>query len=230
MDRAQFMKQLERLLSDISEAERDEALAYYNSYFDEAGASNEAEVIRELGSPGKVAAIIKADLRESSEEYAQYTEHGYEDSREEKDVQVPETFGKKRRTGYHPKGSGSGISRILLLIIALVFLSPFLTGAFGGIVGVLVTVLLIPFVVILAAGAVALGVTIGAIACLFAGIYYLFTSTGIGILALGMGCLFLAAGILAWKLTIWLGARILPWILQKVTDFFHRILYRNKEA
>lgn len=36
MDRAQFMKQLERLLSDISEAEKQEALAYYNSYFDEA--------------------------------------------------------------------------------------------------------------------------------------------------------------------------------------------------
>ena len=28
MDRAQFMKQLERLLSDISEAEKQEALAY----------------------------------------------------------------------------------------------------------------------------------------------------------------------------------------------------------
>ena len=65
MDRAQFMKQLERLLSDISEAEKQEALAYYNSYFDEAGPENEASVIRELGSPGKVAAIIKADLDES---------------------------------------------------------------------------------------------------------------------------------------------------------------------
>ena len=49
MDRAQFMKQLERLLSDISEAEKQEALAYYNSYFDEAGPENEASVIRELG-------------------------------------------------------------------------------------------------------------------------------------------------------------------------------------
>ena len=84
MDRAQFMKQLERLLSDISEAEKQEALAYYNSYFDEAGPENEASVIRELGSPGKVAAIIKADLDESNEEYAQYTENGYEDLRENK--------------------------------------------------------------------------------------------------------------------------------------------------
>ena len=55
MDRMQFMKQLEELLSDISETERMEALDYYNSYFDDAGPEKEADVIRELGSPGKVA-------------------------------------------------------------------------------------------------------------------------------------------------------------------------------
>ena len=69
MNRAQFMEQLEKLLSDISEEERQEALDYYESYFDDAGEDQEANVIRELGSPGKVAAIIKADLRESSQNY-----------------------------------------------------------------------------------------------------------------------------------------------------------------
>ena len=116
MDRAQFMKQLERLLSDISEAEKQEALAYYNSYFDEAGPENEASVIRELGSPGKVAAIIKADLDESNEEYAQYTENGYEDLRENKASYMPEIrqrdgkhAGKTDRIhrGYRPKEKGS---------------------------------------------------------------------------------------------------------------------------
>lgn len=91
MDRAQFMEQLKRLLSDITEAERNEALDYYESYFDDAGPENEAAVIRELGSPGKVAAIIKADLHESNDRYAEYTENGYEDVRERKDRQMPET-------------------------------------------------------------------------------------------------------------------------------------------
>lgn len=94
MDRAQFMEQLKRLLSDITEAERNEALDYYESYFDDAGPENEAAVIRELGSPGKVAAIIKADLHESNDRYAEYTENGYEDVREQKDRQMPETRGK----------------------------------------------------------------------------------------------------------------------------------------
>lgn len=63
MDRAQFMQELEKLLADISETERQDALDFYNSYFDDAGAENEASVLRELGSPEKVAAIIKADLK-----------------------------------------------------------------------------------------------------------------------------------------------------------------------
>lgn len=50
MNRKQFMEQLERLLSDISEAERQEALEYYEGYFDDAGPENEGEVIRELGN------------------------------------------------------------------------------------------------------------------------------------------------------------------------------------
>ena len=53
MNRAQFMEQLEKLLSDISEEERQEALDYYEIYFDDAGEDQEANVIRELGSPGQ---------------------------------------------------------------------------------------------------------------------------------------------------------------------------------
>ena len=69
MDRAQFMQELEKLLADISETERQDALDFYNSYFDDAGAENEASVLRELGSPEKVAAIIKADLKGSAGGY-----------------------------------------------------------------------------------------------------------------------------------------------------------------
>ena len=34
MDRRQFMEQLERLLFDISETERQEAMEYYEEYFE----------------------------------------------------------------------------------------------------------------------------------------------------------------------------------------------------
>ena len=172
MDRAQFMKQLERLLSDISEAEKQEALAYYNSYFDEAGPENEASVIRELGSPGKVAAIIKADLDESNEEYAQYTENGYEDLRENKASYMPEIrqrdgkhAGKTDRThrGYRPKEKGSN-SRFILILIALVFLSPFIITAASGVFSILLVVILFPFLAIFVSGVVAFAFIVAACA------------------------------------------------------------------
>ena len=37
MNRTEFMERLERLLWNISDSEREEALQYYNDYFDDAG-------------------------------------------------------------------------------------------------------------------------------------------------------------------------------------------------
>ena len=51
MNRVEFMAELERLLADLPEDERQAAVQYYADYFADAGAENEAEVIRELGSP-----------------------------------------------------------------------------------------------------------------------------------------------------------------------------------
>lgn len=41
MNRLEFMQQLEALLSDISQGEREEALQYYNDYLNDAGVENE---------------------------------------------------------------------------------------------------------------------------------------------------------------------------------------------
>ena len=49
MNREEFMAKLKALLGDIPADEREEALQYYEDYFDDAGADNEAEVIREPG-------------------------------------------------------------------------------------------------------------------------------------------------------------------------------------
>ena len=246
MDRAQFMEQLERLLSDISEAERQEALAYYNSYFDEAGPEKEASVIRELGSPGKVAAIIKADLDESNDSYAQYTEKGYEDLRDSGNSYVPEVLdgfsenesyyeekgnkGKSRRAreGYHPKEKGTN-SRFILLLIALVFLSPFLITAASGVFSVLLVVVLLPFLSIFVSGVTAFALIVAGCSCIGGGVGLLFSNVAVGLLVMGIGGISMAIGILFCILTGWLGSTIFPWILRKTTDFFQKILYRNKK-
>ena len=63
MNRAGFMSQLESYLADIPAAEKEEALQYYNDYFEDAGAENEASVISSLGSPKEIADNIKAELK-----------------------------------------------------------------------------------------------------------------------------------------------------------------------
>lgn len=62
MNRVDFMNQLESLLQSISLTEREEAIQYYNDYFDDAGEENEQEVIEALGNPARVAENIKRDL------------------------------------------------------------------------------------------------------------------------------------------------------------------------
>ena len=123
MNRAQFMEQLKKLLSDISEEERQEALDYYESYFDDAGEDQEANVIRELGSPGKVAAIIKADLKDSSQDYGEYTEKGFEDERVRPEPEMMQKRGGRAERGYHAERKG-GNAGVILALILLVFVSP----------------------------------------------------------------------------------------------------------
>lgn len=305
MDRAQFMEQLARLLSDISESERQEALEYYESYFDDAGAGQESEVIRELGSPGKVAAIIKADLKESNDRYAEYSELGYEDTRTRESGQMPDKYTQVARTGENRDGShdenwnesrnesrdesrnerqnerrfgrdrarfeqalgragkqmdqakrkaGESFEKagskaqeysdktrsraergyhyekkrnnagIILLLIFLVFAAPLIHGAVGGIFGVIITILLLPFLLIFGLGAAALGLIAGAVGTIIPGIISCFGNPAAGILAIGIGCLLMALGILLGVAAVWLALKIIPALVRKFTDFCQRIL------
>ena len=61
MNRVEFLAELEQRLSGIPEEERQAAIQYYADYLADAGEENEAEAIRELGNPEKVAESIKAD-------------------------------------------------------------------------------------------------------------------------------------------------------------------------
>ncbi|MDD2968947.1 MAG: DUF1700 domain-containing protein [Lachnospiraceae bacterium] len=76
MNRIEFLRQLEVLLSGISQSEKEEAIQYYNDYFDDAGAENETEVIRALGSPAKVAETIKSGLSGKNQDDLEFTERG----------------------------------------------------------------------------------------------------------------------------------------------------------
>lgn len=246
MNRTQFMEQLGKLLSDIPEAERQEALDYYENYFEDAGAEKEDSVIRELGSPGKVAAIIKADLKESSQDYAEYTERGYQDSRS-KDAQMPERYhfgasgdreqketDREKRArwraqrGYHAEQKKSNAPMILTIVL-LVFLSPFLAGALGGVLGVLLCIVFLPFILVFGLGAAVFALAVGGVFCLVTGIGACAAYPAIGMLTIGIGCLMLAVGILALLALIQIAWKLLPMLLRKTTDFCSQLLNRQRK-
>lgn len=79
MSRWEFMRKLEELLFDISPNEREEALQYYNDYFNDAGKENEQEVIKALGSPEQVAGIVRDGLS-GNENLGEFTESGFKNS------------------------------------------------------------------------------------------------------------------------------------------------------
>ena len=62
MTREEFLQRLGELLSDVTEEERAEAIRFYEEYLDDAGPEQEAQVLAELGSPEKVAAIIRTNV------------------------------------------------------------------------------------------------------------------------------------------------------------------------
>ena len=76
MSRTEFMPALQGALVDVSSEEREAALEYYNDYLDDAGPENEAAILREWGSPEKLAESIRNGM-DGKLENGEFTETGF---------------------------------------------------------------------------------------------------------------------------------------------------------
>ena len=226
MNRVEFMSQLERLLWDIPESDRQDALCYYNDYFDEAGAENEAQIIQKLGSPGKVAATIKADLNSHGNEHGEYTERGYYDGQEEVNQNPPAS-----RTG---NGQGAKQKRNLpwpLIIVLLIFASPLLIGVGGGVLGSVLGIIFSVFGVMFAVLICGVAFLVAGLACVVVGIVRMFFSPAEGLITAGLGSLVLAVGSLLALLSSWCVFKWIPalfrWVIGLIQKLFRRDERRN---
>lgn len=223
MNRVEFMGQLERLLGDIPENDRLDAITYYNNYFDEAGAENEAQVIRELGSPGKVAAIIKADLGSSGSERTEYTAPEYGDAAGHANQQAPS----RRETGYHEPKKKRNIP-LALIIVLLVFASPVLVGVGGGLLGAVVGILGALFGIIVAVIACGLAFLVAGVVCIAAGIVRVVFSPAEGLITIGVGSILLALGILFLIVLVWCVFKWLPAIFRGCVNLCQKLFRRGE--
>ena len=109
MNRAEYMKELAYLLQGLPDEEREEALQYYEDYFDDAGEDQEEAVIAELGRPEKIAAIIREGVQTGyGNQDAEYTETGYwnERYRDPHHEVAPPGSVRKKKIGMKTAGSG----------------------------------------------------------------------------------------------------------------------------
>ena len=121
MNRKEFLEKLAYLLQDIEDVERDEALQYYDNYFDEAGTENEIQVINDLGSPERIAAIIKAGLENRFDNDIEFSEKGmdnayYKEAREIIEAVDHENHHEKRKNNFKGNPERNRILIILILI------------------------------------------------------------------------------------------------------------------
>ena len=222
MNRKEFMERLERLLWNISDSEREEALQYYNDYFDDAGEENEAKVIEELGSPDQVAQKIKAGCSDSASEYS---EQGYEDTRFRRNQEVisqEEAAGGQKSSQYARGGrrrersqeadAWKIIAIILLCVIGLPIVLPIGAGLLAVIFGIIAGI----GGLIIGIAAAGFSVLVVGIVLIGSGIAELFVLPSAGLALTGVGCLIFALGVLLSLLTIWCCIKILPWLIRGI--------------
>lgn len=253
MNKDEFLRQLEVLLSRISQEERTEALAFYRSYFEDAGEANEAKILEELESPQKVADSIIKDLGvqpgEACSSGAQGAAAGAEWNPAVQSALEgaatgaewnPAVQGSPAGAGWNPAAQGAaqnaaysaqekdgmpGWAIVLLVITSPVWLVMILV-ILSALLGIVAALFGIAIAVVAVMGALLIcGVVIfgAGIGSAFAG------NPAIGIGLMGAGLIVLAIGILAVVLVVWIFGGFLPWALRGIWKLCKKPFNKRKE-
>lgn len=224
MNRAEFMERLRALLSDLEESEQVEALSYYEEYFDDAGAENEQELIKSLGSPEKVAKSIKEGLNDSDGKEGEFSEKGFQGYEEDGRNEVGMHQKNKQRLSDRIKGLGVG--GILLFLILALFALPILAPICIGVIAMIFGIFGAAAALVCAVAIVGFALVIAGAAVFFSAFPGMLLSPAVGVLLIGLGFLLAGIGILLAILGIWIVGKLLPpiirWIVRSIQKLFSR--------
>lgn len=235
MNREQFLNRLEILLQDISEEERVEALAFYRSYFEDAGENKEKDIIRELESPEKVAQSIKADLAGTAEDsgqsapnQGQQTSNAYSNAYNQQEYinNVNQTIQNLQSVEKKKKNT----TTIVLGIIVAVLTCPIWLTLLAVVAALIVAVAACLLAVLASVVAVVGGCIIAGFVVLGVGGGLLFSgSPAVGLAVIGIGLILIAIGLLAVVLLVWLCAVALPWICKGIVKLCKMPFQKRKK-
>lgn len=234
MNKAEFLSELERLLSNVPENERLEALKYYEEYFADAGEENEQKVIAELESPQKIADKIKDDLRADmdfmpgGQNSAWQSGTAYQNgtSYQGNTIYQGNTFYQNST----PKDTKEGMPAwaIVLIVLGCIICSPLIVGAAATLFGVLAAIFFTIFGFIIGFGAGGIGLLIGGISLVFCGFLDLLVAPYAAALLLGSGLIMLAIGILFIMFTVWLCGYVIPAACRGIARLWNMAFNKSK--
>jgi len=222
MNKLEFMKQLEYLLQDIAEEDKKDAIQYYYDYFEDAGEENESSIIQELGSPERIAAIIRADLDSLLEEGGEFSESGYSDDRYKEPKQSLSEYTQVAPTKPQGEKKDTGKNKSLykiLLIVAAVICIPAILNIFNRGARLVLSLIVSVILLFLFLGISTFAVFISGIGLFVAGIVVVFSDLLMGILFIGIGICLLGIGFLLLALSIWFYKTLVPAIVRSVKRF-----------
>ena len=239
MSRATYMKELEELLSDIPAEEREDAINYYNDYFDAGGEENEEATIEALGSPQSLAKTIK-EAGTASED-GEYTETGYSVKNDDNEYHIDkyttvadsanQSNSKKEKA---PKSAGTIILIVILAIFALPILFPLCIAFICVLFGLGAAAFAVIISLIVAVIACGFGALVGGVALIIAGIASLLSNPYAALVVTGFGFIAFALGILFCLGCIKLVGKIVPpvfrWIIKVLRMPFEWIASKRNKS
>lgn len=234
MDKKEFLEQLSSCLSSLSKEEREEALLYYEEFFEDAGTVYEQDVIEELGSPQKLAESIMNDSAINDERGLVLKQNFTENTKSKGNSTSYKSEGKTysntgNSTSYKSEdrtyngtenvnNSGSNTQRntqkpqqkdntsLVIGIILLVITSPIWMSIIGSVLGAVLSIILAVATTVLTLGV--LGIVL-----FFVGIVYLFITPSAGLVFLGASFVLLGITTLVFtpllNFFIWLGKLVI---------------------
>ncbi len=227
MKKEEFLNELERRLSGISEEERADAVTFYRSYFEDAGEENEESVIAELESPEKVAESI---LKNFGIDTKSGSDSKYYNTFANRDAEYYNNVNQAvNQMSGNPKKKDTTGTTVLIVILA-VLSSPIWLTLLLALAAVALALVCALFAIAVAAVAVMVSLIVAGFILAGIGIGVLFTGEAvIGIGLIGGGCIVLALGILSVLLVIWVCGVFLPWAVKGIWNLCKKPFDKRKE-
>lgn len=212
MNKEEYMQRLANALDGVPQSEKEEALQYYNDYFDDAGAETVQGVIKSLGSPENLAKTIKGE-QDCQMDFGDMDT--YEDDTYSENSESVKNEEKNEKT----KLGGGWIA---LIIVLAILAAPIIFSVSAGVADGFFEVIELFFEGIMAVAAFIVIIFYMMIACIGAAFSIAASApfgavilAGVGVFLVGI-CIFLIMAV------VWLLGVAIPWCIKGIINLFKK--------